>query len=724
MKTDSSQFINGIDTSKHLPTLPHILLKLVEACKGEPDTMKEISQIISKDTALSARIIRLVNSVYYGLPNRVTSIDHALLLVGTNTIKNIAISASIYQAFNQAEDSSVISRLKLFWRHSLMCATLSKLIAKKISYSSPDEAFLSGLLHDIGKLVLWVNFSKKEYAEILEPYRSKPDLLLAREARLGANHCEVGAWMINRWKLQSFIADAVRYHHEPVHRILDALPMVKIVFVANALSSEIVEDTDANFKIAKEIFGFAPSEVEELISLAEEEVKQVEELLEIDVEPLEISSESVSEKDAAKQKDLVRAVRDISLLQGTLENVLEVNGEESILKVVMQGLQILFDVHSILFFLYDQERDALVGKDGVGCSQDVLMNELVIPVQRKKCLLAKSLYERKPIDSFGHLTEVELSIMDDQIIHLIGKEGMLCLPMVAHREFVGVIVLGIDEARVSHLSEEINLLTMFTNQAASAVDAENVRLARASSIQSERLTASSAVARKVAHEVSNPLGIIKNYLKILGLKLAKDSPAQEEIKIINEEIDRVSAIVRELYSFSKPRVQQKELVDINALISDLIKITHESLLLQSGIRAHLNLEPSLPSIMTDKNGLKQVVINLVKNAVEAMPEGGNLHINTQGVSNSQGNNHKEGANRDQQYVEITIRDEGSGVPDSVKPRLFEPFVSSKGEGHAGLGLSIAYSIIRELNGTMSCESDETTGTTFKIVLPTEKVQTY
>jgi len=238
------------------------------------------------------------------------------------------------------------------------------------------------------------------------------------------------------------------------------------------------------------------------------------------------------------------------------------------------------------------------------------------------------------------------------------------------------------------------------------------------------LTASSAVARKVAHEVSNPLGIIKNYLKILGLKLAKDSPAQEEIKIINEEIDRVSAIVRELYSFSKPRVQQKELVDINALISDLIKITHESFLLQSGIRAHLNLEPSLPSIMTDKNGLKQVVINLVKNAVEAMPEGGNLHINTRGVSNSQGNNHKKDTKGDQRYVEITIRDEGSGVPDSVKPRLFEPFVSSKGEGHAGLGLSIAYNIIRELNGTMSCESDETTGTTFKIVLPTEKVQTY
>jgi len=75
-------------------------------------------------------------------------------------------------------------------------------------------------------------------------------------------------------------------------------------------------------------------------------------------------------------------------------------------------------------------------------------------------------------------------------------------------------------------------------------------------------------------------------------------------------------------------------------------------------------------------------------------------------------------------VEITIRDDGSGVPDSVKSKLFEPFVSSKGEGHAGLGLSIAYNIIRELNGTTSCESDETTGTTFKIILPTGKRETY
>jgi len=722
MKARYREFFNRIETSTNLPSLPHILVKLIEVCNREPDTIKEISQIINKDASLSARLLRLVNSAYYGLPNRVTGIDHALLLLGTNAVKNIAISASVFQAFDRAKDSSIF-RLKLFWWHSLMCATLAKLIAEKTSYPAPDEAFLSGLLHDIGKLVLWVNFPK-EYAEILRSYRSKPDLFLAGETRLGATHCEVGAWMINRWNLQSFMADAVLYHHEPVHRILDAFPLVKVVFVANALCSETVEDTGAKFKAAEEVLGFARSEVEEFISLAEEEVKQVAESLEIKVEPPDAPGRLLSERDAEKEKDLVRAVRDLSLLQATLQNLLEVHGEETILKVVKQGLQVLFDVHSVLFFLYDKERDVLVGKGGMGSAQDVLIKELVIPVEAKKCLVAKSLSQGTPLDSLGHLRKVDLSITDNQIIRLIGKDGMLCLPMVAHKEFIGVIVLGIDEPEVSELCSEINLLTIFTNQVASAVDAENVRQTQARLIQSERLTASSDVARKVAHEVSNPLGIIKNYLKILGLKMAKDSAAQEEIRIINEEIDRVSVIVRELSDFSEPRVQQKELVDINTLISDLIKIIHQSLLLRSGIKANLNLEPSLPALMTNKNGLKQVFVNLIKNAVEAMPEGGNLYINTRRVSNGLRNRLKEDANGDQPYVEITISDDGSGIPDSIKSRLFEPFVSSKGEGHAGLGLSITYSIITELNGTMTCESDQIRGTTFRIVLPTVKKQTY
>jgi len=461
-----------LETPKDLPTLPHVVLRLIELCNREESTIEDISQIVKKDAPLSAKVISMVSSAPNGPRNMMTNIEEAVSSLGRDAVKAIAIRATAYSDFDQTKRGSVF-RLKLFWWHSLMCATLAKLIARKTSYSAPDEAYLSGLLHDIGKLVLWVNFPK-EYAEILHSYRYKPDLLLASEMRLGATHCEIGARMINQWNPQSFMADAILYHHEPVHSILYALPLVKIVFVANALCSEAVEQAVAKFKTAEEVFGLARSEVEELISLAEKEVKQVAESLDIEVEPSDASGRSVSEKDAEKQKDLVRVVRDIALLQGTLQNLLEARGEEPILKIVKEALHVLFDVHSVLFFLYDRQRDVLVGKGIRGNKEHDLSNDASIPFQKEKSLLVRSLRQKTPLDSFGYSTKAAPTIMDKQLIRFLGKDGILCLPMVAHGENVGVIVSGVDDHHICHLRDQMNLLTMFANQAALALAAEHL----------------------------------------------------------------------------------------------------------------------------------------------------------------------------------------------------------------------------------------------------------
>jgi signal transduction histidine kinase len=236
-------------------------------------------------------------------------------------------------------------------------------------------------------------------------------------------------------------------------------------------------------------------------------------------------------------------------------------------------------------------------------------------------------------------------------------------------------------------------------------------------IQSERLAAASAVAKKVVHEVNNPLGIIKNYIKIFALKLPKDDPVQEELKIISEELDRVALIIRGLSDFSEPAVRQAEAVDLNALLSALVKITRESFMRNSGVNVHLRLDPALPPVFSEKNGLKQVVINIIKNAVEAMPRGGNLYITTEHLPKRIRDGMEKDLSPTFDSVEVGIRDEGPGIPQQIKARLFEPYVTSKKGEHAGLGLSVAYHIVKELNGTLTCESEEGAGTTFRIVLP-------
>jgi len=715
MTSNPRPLFDRIETFKNLPTLPHILLEFIATCNKPDSTNEDLSQIINKDSSLTAKVMRMVNSAYYGLPNRVSSMEHALLLLGMDAVKNIAVSASVFQAFAKTKGDSVFD-LKRFWRHSLLCATTAKLIAKKVSYGSPDEAFLSGLLHDIGKLVLWVNFPE-EYAAIVQSSKDDPDLLLAGERDLGATHCDVAAWMIGQWQLQSFMADAVLYHHEPVDRVLDALPLVKIVFMANALSRETAQDDELRYGIGQEVFEFSRSEVETVMSQAETEVMEIARSLGIEIASPDVLPTTLSERDRQKENALVRAVRDVSLLQGTLQNLLEASGQDAILKVVRQGLQILFDVPGVIFLIHEPSNDALVGKGAEDATQDALVKELVVPLQSKACLAVQSLHKKTPLDSFGHLEHVELTILDHQLIRLLGTDGFLCLPMIARQESVGVIFLGTEQARISHLDKQLNLLTMYANQSALALHADMVREAQSRLVQSERLAAASGIARRVVHEVNNPLGIIKNYIKILGLKLSGEDPAQEELKIISEELDRVALIVRELSGFSEPQAGPREPVDINGLLSDLVKITRESLMRDAKIKVHLNLEPSLPTVLSEKNGLKQVFINLIKNAVEAMPQGGGLYIHTRRLGSSVQTQTEQDVEGAFDSVEIRIQDEGPGIPDAIRSRLFEPFVTTKRGEHAGLGLSVAYNIMNQLKGTMTCESGDKTGTIFKIVLP-------
>lgn len=596
MKNRTQDLYSRIETAKDLPTLPHILLKLLDTCASDDSTIKDIAQIINQDSALCIRVLRLVNSPYYRTSQKVADIEQALLTIGLASVKNIAITSSVYPAFNKMKPDATFN-MKSYWWHALMNAILARSLAEKTSYHSPEEAFLAGLLHDIGRLVLWTNFPD-EYSRMVQTTNGHPDLILAGEAELGASHSEVGAWLLNRWGLPSFISDAVLYHHDPRERILDALPLVKIVYTANIISSGTSLPHDGRYERADSILNLDRDTVETMVRKAEEEARQLAETLDIHIETDERLQKFLSGQEKEKEERLAREVRDISLLQGTLQNLMEATNEETILSTIQQGMRILFDVKNLYFFLFEPERNVLIGRTVPGDSLGEYFHEFVIPLQKKESILVKSLQRKTPMDSFVY--SVRTMIIDEQIIHLIGTDGIVCLPMTCRGEHVGVMVLGTDETEVLHLFKRMKLLTMFTNQAALAIHLDRTRKRQEELLQAERITAFSTLARQVNHEVNNPLGIIKNYLKILGMKLAKEDPVQGELVIINEEIDRVSAIISELSRFDQPRVRQTEDVNINGLLSDLVSITKKSLAAGSRIRFHLKLDPALPDITTEK----------------------------------------------------------------------------------------------------------------------------
>jgi putative nucleotidyltransferase with HDIG domain len=681
---------------------------LIEACNNEDTPLHELAEIIAKDPALASKALRLVNSAYVGIRDPVTSLEKAVVYLGAATIKNIAISASVLQAFSGAKSGSIFN-LEHFWWHSFMCAALARRMAKRAGLKNPEEAFLSGLFHDIGKLILWQYFPK-EYGQILEEADSDPIRLPEREAALVASHAEVGAWLARQWHIDTFIADAVAYHHETVEDILNAFPLVKIVYVANRFSRSAPEkDLSTGGEVAKAAFGFTASQMETLIAAARDEVVTVAGALDIPVSPPPRRETGYPSK---ADDALLIEIKNISLLYGTLENLLKADGKDAILQVVERGLRIVFDVQSLIFFLYDSEGERLVGNASEARPDRHRIRDLILPGTGAACLPAQSLTEQKILDS----ADVSpLSIADRQLIRMLGAEGMLCVPLTAYHQWVGAIVMGVESARSSRFAAQEKLLQMFANHAAVCLYIEDFKQKQVKKIQAERMEAVSLMARKVVHETNNPLGIIKNYLKILGLKLPERHPAQEDIGIIGKEIDRVFKIVRRLNRFSQSELHTEQSVDLNRLFTEQFKLLRKSILTTAGIDDHLALAERLPRVAADENSLKQVFQNLIKNAAEAMPNGGNLYIRTQLVPDKRSYSGKDASSNG--VVEITIKDDGPGIPEDIRSRLFEPFTSSKTGEHRGLGLSIVHNIIKEHNGSILCESDSEQGTCFTILLP-------
>jgi signal transduction histidine kinase len=225
-------------------------------------------------------------------------------------------------------------------------------------------------------------------------------------------------------------------------------------------------------------------------------------------------------------------------------------------------------------------------------------------------------------------------------------------------------------------------------------------------VQSERLAAVGKLAARVAHEVNNPLAIIKTAICILRGQTQEDQLTNGHLRTIEEEINRIARILRELLDFSRPD-PVGQMVEVNAVIQSLELLLAQNLREQQ-VTLRVLLDPEIPQVRISGDHLKQVLLNLVRNAEDAMPSGGLLTIQTGQVS--------EG-------IEISVTDTGCGIAAEHVPYLFDPFFTTKADqGGMGLGLSVLYGIITNAKGRIEVESEVGKGSTFRVTLPTYKVQ--
>ncbi len=247
-----------------LPSLPEVVLRINAAIEDTSVGAAQMGRIAAEDPAITARVLRLANSPFYGLREPVTSAERAVTVIGARALRNVAMQCSIVRRYEHLRDIPDFD-LDELWRHLVLTAQLAQSIgaaARQRSELAPDDLYACGLLHDVGKVVI-LDALTDEYLECIRIARRTGSQLHDAERRVfGFSHVEVGALLAAQWQLPEKVAQAIEFHHGPTHAIHEH-PHVGVVAIADQLAYRAGSETFDSAvlrlaKVAERCLGIAP----------------------------------------------------------------------------------------------------------------------------------------------------------------------------------------------------------------------------------------------------------------------------------------------------------------------------------------------------------------------------------------------------------------------------------------------------------------------------------
>jgi putative nucleotidyltransferase with HDIG domain len=283
---------------KDLPPLPLVVRKLISVMDDERASADDISAVLTSDQALAAKVLKLVNSSFYGVSREVSTISRAVVILGVSAIRNLALGLSIASIMGKGRQSSLWSQ---FWDHSLATATCAEYLAKESGYPDPEEAFIAGLLHDIGHLVFMLA-TPAEFCELMESPQG--GILEREEQTLGLTHTKCGQKLLKQWKLPHALEQAVRFHHHGGILSSGDEPLVTIIGMADLMAGPLCGGYDGSPTIQEftSMLKHTKLEVQELAATYEKVQARLEETrtflqIALDNEDLAVATSSGSVKD-------------------------------------------------------------------------------------------------------------------------------------------------------------------------------------------------------------------------------------------------------------------------------------------------------------------------------------------------------------------------------------------------------------------------------------------
>jgi signal transduction histidine kinase len=395
---------------------------------------------------------------------------------------------------------------------------------------------------------------------------------------------------------------------------------------------------------------------------------------------------------------------------------------DEILRLVLEGVTKNIGFDRARLYLVNEKRNILECKMAVGIDEERIKG-IALRLDPEDSVVARSIFEKQPFIIQDASKDPRVNPMIKEKFNL---HSLVVIPLLVKEKALGAIAADSVESNKSITKEALESMMAFAQQAGLAIHnafmyqelktfsrqmeekiqktTADLSKTEAQLIRSEKLAALGQLAAGIAHEIRNPLTSINILIHSLTENVPSGIPQKEDLKVIEEEIHRINEIVDQFLRFAKPAPPLLKKADVISIFEETLQLLRPQIEKQ-GIVIQKEFQP-LPPILMDREQMKQVILNLLLNAVQAMPKGGHLSV-------------KGHIPKGDRWIKLSIQDSGVGISGEDINKLFDPFFSAK-EGGMGLGLSIAHRIIDQHHGKIEVESSPGEGTLFTVWLPIHK----
>lgn len=483
-----------------VPSIPEVILRVKEISENPQSSAADLANIILGDHNLTTRILKLANSAYYGeFSGCVATVTQAIILMGFRTVRNVVMSIAIHDTFTNSEQFKGFN-FSRFWTKSLGCGVIGKSLANACRYKVPEEAFITGFMHDIGKVVMSQIF-KSEYPRIERLIAAGEDEIKVERRLIGTDHCEIGTWLGKRWNLPQPLVVPITHHHRVglTAGTKSKSRLVDIAYMSHRLFSEVSsgnEELAGQAKLlaeARKLLGTEPEQIVEIATQAWDMIRDISIDLGIKVEIPESSYETSADTEphteasskatptASSYPEMMIEMQEMSdrllareqqlaILQETAESIRVAVSVDEILQTVLEsafrglgmGRAILLDI--------DAEQAKAAGRFGFGVESQECVHRMIIEIPGPQGVI-RSAYANKRIHNIHDSTlQAYTKLVDPAELEIIEARAFAILPVEINGEVSMVILVNNRNADDAIDDEQIKSLKSLLSQAETAIE--------------------------------------------------------------------------------------------------------------------------------------------------------------------------------------------------------------------------------------------------------------